>query len=164
MNNGIEKRSRDAYLLEMASKVQSERTREYIIERIIPQMKWYSDKSNVYQKCYYRWMTASILLSAAIPVVSIFADGSIVIKLIISVFGAAVTAISAYLGVKNYKDLWRTYRNVRESLLKVLYYYFNDAGMFAQIDLQAKKDILLIDTCEKELSREMEEWLSIKLK
>jgi len=152
--------SRDTLLADMAAQVQNEKLRSYINGRIIPQMKWYSSKSREYKRKYHRCMTASILLGALIPVFSVFADGAVEVKVILTSLGAAVTAINAYLSLHGYKDLWLNYRTIRERLLRILYCYFNDAGIFAQKDTQAERDVLLINICEEELSCENDGWLT----
>ncbi len=152
--------SRDTLLTDMAAQVQNENIRSYINGRIIPQMKWYSSKSREYKQKYYRCMTASILLGALIPVFSAFADGSPGIKVILTLLGASVTAINAYLSLYNYRELWLDYRIIREKLLRILYCYFNNAGIFARKNTQEEKDILLVNICEEELSCENDEWLT----
>lgn len=71
------RQSRDAALSNLIEQVQNEKTKDYITNRIVPQMEWYSNKSRSYKKKYYRWMTAVIMIGAFVPVVSVFADGSI---------------------------------------------------------------------------------------
>jgi len=158
--NTENKGSRDALLTDMAAQVQNEKIRSYINGRIIPQIKWYSSKSREYKRKYYRCMTVSILLGALIPVFSVFADGAIEIKMMLSFLGAAVTAINAYLSLHNYKDLWLNYRIIHERLLRILYCYFNNAGIFTQKNTQTEKDVLLVNVCEEELSHENDGWLT----
>lgn len=154
-------RSRNDSLSELIDKVQSEKTKNYIINRIVPQMKWYSNKSRSYQQQYYHWMTVTIIISALVPVVSVFADGSIWVKALLASLGAAVTSCNAYISLHNFKDLWLTYRKTRELLLRTLYCYFNNVGLFSQSSTQEKKDELLISVCENELSEETDEWKNI---
>ena len=152
---------RDASLEYFISKVQCENTKNYITNRILPQMKWYSSKSSENKRKYNFWMTVAILLGAMIPVVSVFADGSIWVKALIVALGAAVTACNSYISLHNFKDLWFTYRNAREVLLRILYSYFNNVGIFSQSVTQKEKDILLVKLCEEELSHETDNWFSL---
>lgn len=154
------KESRDSSLTDMVEQVQSEKIRNYINGRVIPQMKWYSSKSRECKRKYYRCMTISILLGILIPVISVFADGAIEVKALLAFLGAAVTADNAYLSLHNFKDLWLDYRITRERLLRTLYCYFNDAGIFLQGNTQAEKDVLLVNVCEEELIRENNGWQS----
>lgn len=156
--------TRDEALLTLAEQVQNARTKDYMLNRILPQMAWYSGKSRENRKKYYFWMTCAILLGAMIPAASVFADGSVWIRALIAVLGAAVTAVNAYTTLHNFKDLWLTYRNARESLLRTLYCYFNHAGIFSQEAAQEEKDILLVNVCEEIMSNENSGWTVIMKK
>lgn len=140
--------------------VQNERTKSYIANRLVPQMEWYSRKGRECKKQYHFWTTVTILLGALIPVVSVFADGNIWIRAILVALGSIVTACNAYETMHNYKELWITYRNIREQLLRTLHFYFNNAGVFAQESTQEAKDLLLVNICENEMSNESDEWRS----
>lgn len=150
---------RNAPLISLAEQIQNSNIKNYILNRIIPQMEWYSDKGKNCKNCYYGWMTVSIILGALIPVVSVFADGSMGIKVLLAVLGASVTACNAYIALHNYRNLWLNYRNTRESLQRILYYYFNSAGIFVQCRTQEEKDVLLVNVCEEEMNNEAKEWL-----
>lgn len=141
--------------------VQNERTKRYIQERVIKQMDWYRTKCNVCKARYQRWMTASIMISGVIPVVSVFANSSVIFKVLIAALGASVTGINTYLTFQNYKNLWNTYRISREYLLSTLYLYFNHAGVFEREADQDKRDMMLIDVCEKHFQQEVTDWREI---
>lgn len=155
---------RDSSLADMIEQVENRNTKNYIKERILPQMKWYSDKSKESKRQYYNWMKISILFGAMIPVASVFADGEIWVKVLIAILGAAVTAINAINSLHNFRDLWLTYRKSRENLLRTLYCYFNNAGIFSQNSTQEEKDILLVNVCEEEINRETGGWFSLMTK
>lgn len=155
---------RDNSLENFISQVQCESTKNYIANRILPQMKWYSSKSSENKRKYHFWMTFAIFLGAMIPVASVFADGALWVKALIAALGAAVTACNSYISLHNYKDLWFTYRNIREALLRILYSYFNNAGIFSQIDTQKAKDALLVKLCEEQFSNEGNDWFSLMKK
>lgn len=139
--------------------MKSEGTRNYIRSRIIPQMEWYSR----YCESRYRvMMTVSIIVSSIIPVVSIFADGTVCIKVIIALLGAVVTAISALISLQNYNELAVQYRNMREILLNVLYMYFNNRGEFALEQDQQARDGKLVDICEGYIMQEIASWKKLK--
>lgn len=153
--------TRDELLTGLITQVQNGNTKDYITNRILPQMKWYNNKSKENKKKYHFWMTCSIILGAMIPVVSVFADGAIWVKVFLAVLGAAVTAINAYISLHSFRDLWLTYRNTREALFRILYCYFSNAGIFSQNGTQEEKDILLVNVCEEEIGGETGSWLSI---
>lgn len=141
--------------------VSNEKTRQYIEERVIKQMEWYRKKSSVCKAKYQHWMTVSIILSGSIPVVSVFADGGVIFKVIIAALGAAVTGIGAYLSLQNYKELWNIYRVNREMLLSTLYLYFNHVGVFNKDIDQNDRDAILIDLCERQFQQDFSSWKNI---
>ena len=164
---------RDKVLAKMIIDVGNEKTKRYILSRVIPQMDYYSKKSGENKKKYTLFMTISIVLGALIPVFSVliptdFSETGIAtpgllwaIKVLIAALGAGVTALNAYMSLHNFKDLWTTYRNTREALLRTLYAYFNNADRFAQEQTQDKRDALLIRLCEDELARENGSWRAL---
>ena len=142
----------------LIDQVHSETTKHYIVTRLLPQMTYYSNTSKKHKKRYTRWMIMAIILGAMIPILSVLTDGTTQMKVILSALGSAVTAINAYLALENSKDLWRSYRQEREILLSTLYCYFNNASLFAHLNSQEEKDILLIEICEKEMTKEIRNW------
>ena len=151
----------DTFVNEMISQIQNENAKKYINNRILPQIKWYSLKSNKNKHKYYFWMTISIILGTLVSVVSVFANGSIWIKMIIAILGASVTASNAYISLHSFKDLWIVYRKTHETLTRTLYCYFNNAGIYSQCSTQNQKDQLLVNVCEEEISQESDGWSTI---
>ena len=149
--------TQDLALMDLVAQVENDNTREYIETRAIPEMKYYSRKSKECKQVYLRCMTASIILGGLIPVVAVFSDGNVWLRVLTALLGSSVTAINAYLSLQNSKDLWLMYRSVRESLLRTLYYYFNGADIFKD-GTQEEKDARLIEFCETELANERMSW------
>lgn len=152
--------SRDRPLSELAGEIRDSRTKDYVENRLLPQMTWYSRKSMEYKKQYHALMSFSIMMGAMIPIMSFFLKGPLWVQVLIASLGAAVTAVNAYLSLNNSKDLWLTYRNTREILLRTLYFYFNNAEKFSKGTTE-EKDALLIEVCEAELARENGTWRSM---
>lgn len=152
---------RDDILQPLIDQVASDKTKYYILNRIMPQMVYYKNASRKCKKRYTCWMIVAIIIGAAIPVLSVIADGGTLMKLILAALGSGVTAINAYLSLENSKDLWRNYRQEREILLSTLYCYFYNAGTFAHLESQEAKDALLIETCEREMSKEVGNWTTM---
>lgn len=160
MDNQKNTSTRDMLLKDLIEQVQNANTKDYILNRILPQLNWYGKKSKKNKTQYYFWMTVSIILGAVIPIVSILADGKTWVKVVIAALGASVTAINSFIALHNFRDLWITYRKNRENLIRTLYCYFNNAGIFSQNKTQQEKDLLLVNICEEELSNEINIWQS----
>ena len=152
--------SRHDALAPLVEEIQDPRTKDYVKNRLLEQMNWYRKKSGECKKQYHRLMSASIVLGALIPVTSLFLGEPSVAQVLIAVFGVAVTALNAYISLNNSKDLWVTYRNTREILLRTLYFYFNNAEKFSK-GTQEEKNALLIEVCEGEMARENGTWRSM---
>lgn len=153
----------DVFVKEMILQVQNDNTKKYIKNRILPQIKWYSIQSAENKHKYYFWMTVSIILGVLISLMSILTNGSILMKLVIALLGASVTASNAFISLHSFRDLWIVYRRTHDALTRILYCYFNNAGIFSQCSTQDKKDELLVNVCEEEISQESGDW-SIILK
>lgn len=157
-------------LYSFIKRVKSEQTRNYITDRILPWIDYSSMASLHNKRKFYRYTMISIILSAAIPIITTLADDRLwqgqsltFIKLTIILLGAFVTIINSYLALNNYKDLWLLQHEIRENLLRTLYFYFNSVEDFEQ-GTQKEKDALLIRLCEKEIAKENENWQTLMKK
>lgn len=165
LSHGEDISERDRQLLYYVNKVQNPDTQQYIKVRILSEMKYYGTQSAVHKKQYYSLSTLAIILGALIPIASIFTGGSIGMTVVIAALGSAVTAINAYLSLRNSRDVWLMNRETREELLQTLLYYFNNADIFSgETMTQEEKDRLLIETCEARLSEEHSEHRAIRSK
>lgn len=108
---------RNAALNDLTAQVQNGKTRGYIAARLMPQMEWYSREGRKCKKRYFRWTMVAISSGALIPVVSVFADGSAWVKALIVALGSVVTVCNAYIAMNNFKELWLSYRSIREKLI-----------------------------------------------
>lgn len=153
--------SRDEALRNRVMQMEDAETRDYLLNRVLPQMTWYSKKSGQYKKQYQFFMTLTIGLSALIPVSALLTNYT-AFKVIVALLGASVTGINAYLALQNYHDLWLTYRSTREDLIHTLYCYFNQAGIFALEKMTPQeRNVMLVDLCEDALSKETGRWTTI---
>lgn len=140
--------------------VSNEDIKRYIQHRVLTQMQFYSDKSQECKSLYFKWTNTSIFISFLIPVVSVFSDGSIIMKAMIAVLGAAIAGITSYLSIHNYKNLWESYRSIREQTYSLLLFYFTSSGVFAGKQSE-EQDQLLIELCEKVFKSESQTWKEI---
>lgn len=124
-----------------------ENMKNYIKYRIIKQLDWFEVKGRYCKNQYQRFMFASIIISSVIPVLSIFADGSVLMKAVIAILGSVVSVIGSYITLQNYKELWAEYVSEKSILQNMLYMYFNCRGDF-DIEDEKERNGKLIDTCE----------------
>ena len=81
-------------------------------------------------------------------------------KAIIAALGAAIAGVTSYLSIHNYKNLWESYRSIREQTYSLLLFYFTSSGVFAGKQLE-EQDQLLIELCEKVFKSESQTWKEI---
>lgn len=124
-----------------------ENMKNYITYRIIKQIAWFEVKGRYCKNKYQSFMLASIIISSVIPVLSIFADGSVLTRTVIAILGSAVSVIGSYITLQNYKERWVEYVSGKSILQNMLYMYFNCRGDF-DIEDEKERNEKLIDTCE----------------
>lgn len=153
-----EQRSRN--LDGLIEQVKDGTTKDYIQNRILPNMRYYSDMSRQYKAQYLRLMYASVILGALVPVCTVVSGGSVSQKIVLISLSVGAMAINLFLALNNYKDLWLTYRKARETLESTLYLYFTGTEAFRGND-QDEKNRILIEHCEEELNSTYNTWRSI---
>ena len=144
----------------MIEQVHDEKTRDYILNRVLPNMTYYSHMSKQYKAQYVRLMFATVIMGALVPVGVLFTESTLSMKITLISLSVGTMAINMFLSLNNSKDLWLNYRNTRESLESILYFYFNNAGVF-QDGEQSDKNRVLIERCEMELNSENGTWRSM---
>lgn len=142
----------------LIAEIPNEGTRDYIENRLIPQMEYYSKRSSRCKGQYFWLMGAAIVLGSLIPVFSVFSHAQTPIKVLIAALGTGVTAINAFLALLNSKELWISYRVTEEKLMRTLYAYLNHADGFSRDLTQEERDVLLFQICEDEMAGEHSGW------
>lgn len=142
----ITKRNNDEFDFWINS-IADENMKNYIKYRIVKQIDCFEVKGRYCKNKYQRFMFASIIISSVIPVLSIFADGSVLMKTVIAILGSVVSIIGSYITLQNYKELWGEYVSKKSILQNMLYMYFNCRGDF-DIEDEKERNGKLIDTCE----------------
>lgn len=108
--------------------------KKYIIDRIVPQMDYYSKNSAKNRKLYYRFAVISIILNAVIPIIVLFDHFTVIqfwLKVAIASVSAAAGVLTAVSVLKNYRELWIEYRVTLEKLKCALDSYFLKSGEFS---------------------------------
>ncbi|MBD5096127.1 MAG: DUF4231 domain-containing protein [Lachnospiraceae bacterium] len=124
-----------------------ENMKNYIKYRIIKQIDWFEVKGRYCKNKYQGFMFASIIISSIIPVLSIFADGSVLMRTVIAILGSVVSVIGSYITLQNYKELWVEYVSKKSILQNAFYMYFNCRGDF-DVENDKERNGKLIDICE----------------
>lgn len=106
---------------------------EYIELRLNNQINWFDHKSIKCQKEYKLWCLVQIILSAIIPIITIFPinkEYEWTITISIVACGSICSAISSYLMLSNSHDLWIKYRTACELLKKEKSLYLTNSSTY----------------------------------
>ena len=152
--------SRNEDMKKLASTIEDEKTKEYVLKRMLPTMQWYSDESSKHMVIYRVSSLASLVASASIPVVSLYSTDAIWAKVVIAFLGAVVTFLSAFLILYDAKNVWVTCRNTREMLNSVFYQYYTGEGIFAECKNQDSRNSKLVKVSEEIINNNVEKRMS----
>lgn len=133
----------------------------YIENRLINQIIWYDDSAIIKQNKYKHWTAASIVLTAIIPVISLYTSiFGIIASTLIAVLSGASSAILSIINLCEYQKLWIEYRSNCEILKSILHRYFLKVGEFAS-DNPEENLRLLISTSEEYMLKEFQTWTEL---
>lgn len=141
--------------------------KNYIENRVMDQIRWYSKKSSVNQKKYKRYAVISIVLNGVIPIVVLLSDycaeWSFWLKLLITALSSAAGILSALDALGNHKNLWVQYRANCEQLKSTLHLFFMRAGIFEGLtdDDPATLKRKLAAACEHLFAAEYQQWAAL---
>ena len=81
--------------------------RSYYAERLEDQINWYSSKSTLNKKMYYRINLLMLLLSASIPVMATFTSlSSSCSRVLLGTAGALVTILAGVSSMFKFQEKW----------------------------------------------------------
>lgn len=139
-------------------------TRGYVQRQLIVQSDWYARESRKAKKVFINCSLAVLILNGLVTVLSVVADVSVWFQVLIALCGAAGAVINGYLTLANTKGRWITYRDNREMLISLLEQYRMGIGIFEEIADEAKRNKLLVKTCDTILNSEVRSWVTDALK
>ena len=105
---------------------------EYIEERVKPEIKWYSQKSQQAQKRYKVSQIIEICIAAAIPLCSSYAHQCWQIALLVGILGCGVTVIEGIERLFKWHETWIEYRTTCELLKYHLNLYQTHSGIYCE--------------------------------
>ena len=90
--------------------------KEYIRERLDPQIDWYDKKSMKAQRWYKVTQIIEIILASAIPLLTGYSKYSFWLPVIIGIFGALIAIIESVTKLYKFHENWIQYRSTCELL------------------------------------------------
>lgn len=126
---------------------------EYLKQRVDDQISWYSKKSSSNQKYSKTIRFIEICLSAALVLLAVFLDNSIM-KYGSAIIGTVLSILSGIMGLNKFQENWIQYRTTAEWLKKEKYLYTTKSGAYKE----SKGFSCFVETVENELSKENSQW------
>lgn len=126
---------------------------DYIETRLKDQMGYYERMSKKLRNEYYWLSSISIVINAAIPVLSMGIDTAGVLKYIIALLSATASVLSSFLLLRKTKDTWVRYRSTYEKLRSEQALFETSSGRYKTAD---EKDFIL--ACEEIMELERNAW------
>lgn len=167
MINFFNRKAKDDYNLQKEfqyPKVKDEFINNYIENRLLAQIRWYSEKSQKCQINYKNLSVCSCILSTCLPFFIMLSEENytLFIRLIIAALGGSVTIISFILSITNDKELWVKYRSSCELLKSLLHEYYTNSGRFSYCNTEEEKFQYLVDDSESLLTEEFKSWATMQ--
>lgn len=134
----------------------------YIEERLINQIIWYDDKAIEKQNKYKKLTIISIVLTATIPLLTLFTryEYGIIATILITISSATSSTILSIINLCEYHKLWIEYRSTCEILKSILHRYFMKSNEFESLDKKESLN-LLISSCEEYMTKEFQTWTQL---
>lgn len=125
------------------------------LDRLEDQINWYDKKSQISQQYYKTLKIAQVVITALIPLVSIFPIPQP--QWVTAVLGLLVLVIEALQQLNQYQQNWISYRATCESLKHEKYLYLAQAGPYENVH---RPIAVLANRIEALISQEQAKWLS----
>lgn len=130
---------------------------EYVTTRLADQIEYYDNRSTKFQNEHYRLSVAGIILTAAIPILTLFLDIAPWTKYIIALVGAISSVLTSVLFLRRSKENWIESRSICEALKSEKEKYLHNCGQYQNLS-QVDRDSLLVETCEALMNEERSNW------
>jgi hypothetical protein len=127
------------------------------LERLDDQISWYDRKSQIAQRSYKVLKLTQVIVTALIPVVSIFPVPNPQSQWATAILGLIVLVVEAAQQLNQYQQNWISYRSTCEMLKHEKYLFLGEAGPYGAVDRPLQ---LLADRVEGLVSQEHAKWVS----
>lgn len=128
----------------------------YIETRLNDQMGYYHNKCKALRNEYYWLSGISIVINAAIPVLSMGIESAGILKYVIAILSATASVLSSLLLLRKTKDIWIRYRSTYEKLKKEKVLFETSSGKYK---FASEEDFIL--ACEEIMESEHSTWLKL---
>lgn len=133
--------------------------KDYIQKRILPQIEYYSGSSRRFRLEYYVFSIGSIILMAAVPIITMLPDTISGAKYVSASISAIASVLSSILLLRGTRDNWIEYRSTSEMLKSELYAFKAKSVEYKIVDYN-QRFRLFVDRCESIMQAERTGWYS----
>ena len=137
---------------------------DYMRTRVDDQIDWYNKNSALNKNCHVGLIASAIILSAAIPVASMFIDRNesghevfTYVTGLIGVMGAIVAIVTALSTLMKFHEKWIKYRTTCEQLTREKHLYLTNTSSYDD----SSKFNYFVERVEAILSDENQGWRQI---
>lgn len=138
--------------------------KNYLLDRVFPQMAYYSKASAAYKKTYHRLTVLCIIFNGVIPFIMLFEAFKCVapyVKFAVTALSSAAGILTAIVALKRHRELWIQYRTCLEQLKRAVSMYFLGVGDFDYGQKPEERTRTLFAVCENILSAEHNQWTEL---
>nr|DAZ22189.1 MAG TPA: Protein of unknown function (DUF4231) [Caudoviricetes sp.] len=131
---------------------------DYLNSRLNEQIEYFDKKSISMKKKYFSFEIISIILSSAIPIVTLINPSPpSYYDIAIAILGTCTTIISSIVSLKSYNNEWLQCRSVCENLKHHKYLFINNCEPY-NLDDNITNKTLLVNNCEKIILSDLSDW------
>lgn len=131
---------------------------DYIESRLDPQIKYYDKRSTRCHNEHNYLSIFGIILTAAIPPLTLLSETAPIMKFFIATAGAVSSILSSILYLHNAKENWIESRAICESLKAEKEKYLHYASVYRQDISPQVRASLFIEHCEAMMQEERANW------
>ncbi len=130
---------------------------QYISTRLEDQIQWYDRKSGSCKKWFHRLKFLEICLALTIPFLGNFVDENhLEITHIMGGIGVIIAAITGFISLKKYEELWVEYRSAAEMLKREKHLFLTKSAHYGG----HKAFEMLVETVKDIIAKETAKWMS----
>ncbi len=138
--------------------------KNYLMDRVFPQMAYYSKASAACKITYHRLTVLCIIFNGIIPFIMLFEEFTYVapyVKFAVTALSSAAGILTAIVALKRHRELWIQYRTCLEQLKRAVSMYFLGVGDFDCSQKPEERARTLFAVCENILSVEHNQWTEL---
>lgn len=117
--------------------------KDYLSDRLWDRILSFRRKGIKNRKRFHSSQIIIIIAGALIPIVNVLELGSYEVRIISSVLGGVVIAVTSIQQLVKYQENWIMFRTTEEALRREYYLFKSDAGEYSELPQDQKKKWLV---------------------